>query len=84
MFSMGSSPRLYNDKFQVVFARSWDNSVEEEFIWVSCQELGRVLEMAVEGDWKGMARQGLGCEKKTSCVIWSDSEIIINPLLGYD
>jgi hypothetical protein len=39
-------------------------------------ELGRVLEMAVEGD--------LDWEKKTPCVIWSYSQTVINPLPGYD
>jgi hypothetical protein len=66
-------------------ARSWENSVEEEFIWVSCcRELGRVLDMAVQGYWEEMARKELGREKKTSCVIWSDSETVINPLPGYE
>jgi hypothetical protein len=32
-------------------------------------ELGRVLEMAVEGDWEEMARKELDCAKKTSCMI---------------
>jgi hypothetical protein len=45
-------------------------------------ELGRVLEMAVEVDWEEMARTELDCAKKTSCVIESYSETVINPLPG--
>jgi hypothetical protein len=36
-----------------LLVRHWESSVEEVLIWGSCcQELGRVLEMAVEGDWE--------------------------------
>jgi hypothetical protein len=31
-------------------------------------ELGRVLEMTVEDDWEEIARNELGCAKKTLCV----------------
>jgi hypothetical protein len=44
--------------------------------------LGRVLEMAFEVDWEEMAINQLHCAKKTSCVIWSYSETVINPLPG--
>jgi hypothetical protein len=47
-------------------------------------ELSRVLEMAAQGDSEEMARRELGCDKKTSRVISSDSETVINPLPGYD
>jgi hypothetical protein len=64
--------------------RSSDSSAEGEFICVSCRELGRVLVTAVEGDWEEMARNELDCAKKTSCVIWSYSDTVINPLPVYD
>jgi hypothetical protein len=38
--------------------------------------LGRVLEMAVEGDFEEIARKELGGAKKTFCVM--------SPLPGYD
>jgi hypothetical protein len=40
--------------------------------------------MEVEDDWEEMARNELDYAKKTSCVIWSYSETVINPLPGYD
>jgi hypothetical protein len=40
--------------------------------------------MIVERDWEDMARNELDCEKKTSYVIWGDSESVIKPLPGYD
>jgi hypothetical protein len=40
--------------------------------------------MAVYGDWEEMARKEFDGDKKTSCVIWSYSETVINPLPGYD
>jgi hypothetical protein len=46
--------------------------------------LGLLLEVAIQGDWEEMGRKDLGGEKNSSCVIWSDSETVINPLPGYD
>jgi hypothetical protein len=47
-------------------------------------ELGRVLEMAAEDNWGEMARKELHSAKKTSYMIWSDVETVINPFPGYD
>jgi hypothetical protein len=44
-------------------------------------ELSRVFRIV---SCRIMARRELGCEKKTSCVISSHRENVINPLLGYD
>jgi hypothetical protein len=46
-------------------------------------ELGRVLEMADKGDWEEIARKELDCDKKTSRVIWSYNETVVNLLPGY-
>jgi hypothetical protein len=44
------------------------------------QQLSRVSELAATE----MSRKKLEDVKKTLCVIWSDSETVINPLPGYD
>jgi hypothetical protein len=40
--------------------------------------------MAVEGDHEEVARNELDCVRKISCVIWSYSEAVINPLPEYN
>jgi hypothetical protein len=40
--------------------------------------------MAVEDDWEEMSKKEVGVAKKTSCVILSDSDTVINPLPDYD
>jgi hypothetical protein len=47
----------------------------KQVVWVNCcREFGRVLEMAFEGNGEEMAWNELDCTKKTSYVIWSESE----------
>jgi hypothetical protein len=46
----------------------WLRSVQQHRVSY-CQEIGRVLEMAVESDKEEIARNELDCEKRTSCVI---------------
>jgi hypothetical protein len=53
--------------------------VVEEYRTVVGRELDQVLEMAVESDREEMARNKLGCDTKTSHVISSASETMINP-----
>jgi hypothetical protein len=79
---MESVPRVYK-KAQSEDATEYRTVVVK---WSSPEgiELGRLLEMAVEGDWEEIARKELGGAKKTSCVIWNDSESFIYPLPGYD
>jgi hypothetical protein len=51
------------------------------------QLLSRIGSSSGDGSrrWlRKMPGKGLGGAKKTSGVIWSDSETIINPLPGYD
>jgi hypothetical protein len=81
IFSAWSLQSGYKEVFgweESVVVRSWECSVEEEFIWeICCLEMGWVLEMAVEGNWKEMARNELDCEEATLYVIWSGTETVI-------
>jgi hypothetical protein len=65
------------------------NSVENNGIGFRGANLPRceLGSRGIELNPVGSCRNGnkeLGCQKKTSCVIWSDSKIVINPLPGYD
>jgi hypothetical protein len=88
LFSAWSVQNGYKEEFsweELVVVRSWESSAEKSEQWSGdlCRELGRVLEMSVEGDWEERVRKQLDCEKKTLCVIWSDSETVKYPLPGY-
>jgi hypothetical protein len=60
-------PRGYitnSSREQLVVVRSLD-IWDEELIWVSCcQEFGRILQMAVQGDWEEMTRKELRSAKR--------------------
>jgi hypothetical protein len=60
------------------------NGQRRSFERVVFQELGRVMEMAAQGDSEEMTRKELGGAKTTSCVICSDSDTSINPLPRHD
>jgi hypothetical protein len=60
-------------KIQAVFcvacAKWLQRSVQQHRV-SCCQEFGRVLELAVQGDWEEMTRNKLCSERKTPCAIW--------------
>jgi hypothetical protein len=59
-----------------------ESSEESSFGTPACQEMS--LELNWVGSCRTMAKKELGCEKETSCTIWSDGEMAINPLPGYN
>jgi hypothetical protein len=54
----------------------------DEFETPACRDLS--LELNWVGSCRIMTRNELDCAKKTSYVIWSDRETVINPLPGCD
>jgi hypothetical protein len=82
VFSAWSSQIGYKEEF-----RNWQlqHIMVSGFETPACQEMSLGAE---ELNWIGscriMARKKLDCEKRTSCVIWSDGETVIKPLPGYD
>jgi hypothetical protein len=77
VFSLAAVPRIYNEDLKHLR----DDS-ELSFGVGSCsRELRESQELAVR---RIMPRKELSCAKKTSCVIRSYSETVMNPLPGYD
>jgi hypothetical protein len=78
------------DSCKVVIKKSWDERSRVKFRDASLPgyelgsrgiDLNRVFGI---GNCRITVRRELGYEKKTSYVIWSYSETVINPLPGYD
>jgi hypothetical protein len=69
VFSVESTPSLYNEKFG-----------REQRIVKNWIEFWRWQSKVIEKKWQ---ERKLGCEKKISYVILSDRQTVINPLSGY-
>jgi hypothetical protein len=84
VFSVWSDPRGYKST-QSEDALKHSSRIEKwsvEFETPACRDMN--LELNWVGSCRIMARKKLCGAKKTSCVIWSDGETVINPLPGHD
>jgi hypothetical protein len=78
------APTLYNEDY-----RPARNRIELRFGVGSCsRELSRISELAIAAEnWESRQSKVIennGKKGKTSCVIWSYSETVMNPLPGND
>jgi hypothetical protein len=79
VFSAWSVRSGYKEEF------IWEIVVESSLQTPACRDMSLgAEELNLVGSCRIMARKELGCDKNTSCAIWSDSETVINPLSEYD
>jgi hypothetical protein len=71
--------------YKEVFGNIKSSWVVSNFETIACRDMSLgEAELNWVGSCRTMSWKELGGANKTSCVIWSDSETIMNPFPGYD